>query len=126
MSDVPSTLAAVANVKTLKLTTTGRKSGQPRTAEIWFVVDGDHLFVQAGKAAQKGWLVNVKSNPQVALDIAGTKLRGRATLIKDSAEREHVFALIRQKYWRARVSSWIGSAIGAGIPVRIDGVASDS
>ena len=126
MSDVPSTLAAVANVKTLKLTTTGRKSGQPRTAEIWFVVDGDHLFVQAGKAAQKGWLVNVKSNPQVVLDIAGTKLRGRATLIKDSAEREHVFALIRQKYWRARVSSWIGSAIGAGTPVRIDGVASDS
>ncbi|HUI25678.1 MAG TPA: nitroreductase family deazaflavin-dependent oxidoreductase [Candidatus Kryptonia bacterium] len=116
------TLAGVADAKTLKLTTTGRKSGQPRTAEIWFVVEADHLFIQAGKAARKGWLVNIKSNPQVALDIAGTRLRGRATVITDSAQREHVLDLIRQKYWRARISSWIGSAIGAGIPVRIDDV----
>jgi len=123
MSD---TLASIADVKTLKLTTTGRKSGQPRTAEIWFVVEGDHLFVQAGKAAQKGWLVNVKHAPQVQLDIAGTKLHGRATVIQDAAEREHVLALIRQKYWRARVSSWIGSAIGAGTPVRIDTLGGDS
>jgi len=120
MSDMPSTLAAVADAKTLKLTTTGRKSGQPRTAEIWFVTEGDHLFVQAGKAAQKGWLVNVKSNPQVGVDINGIKLRGRASVVTDPGEREHVLSLVRQKYWRARLSSWIGSAIGAGTPVRID------
>ena len=121
MSD---TLAAVADFKTLKMTTVGRKSAQPRTAEIWFVVEGDHLFVQAGKAAQKGWLVNIKANPQVSLDINGTKLRGRATVIQEPSERAHVLELVRQKYWRARLSSWIGSAIGAGTPVRID-VSSD-
>ena len=120
------TLGSLAQVKTLKLTTTGRKSGQPRTAEIWFVVEGDHLFVQAGKAAQKGWLVNIKSNPQVALDINGTKLRGRATVITDPPQRDHVLDLVREKYWRARLSGWIGSAIGAGTPVRIDIVTGDA
>ncbi|MBI1818334.1 MAG: nitroreductase family deazaflavin-dependent oxidoreductase [Deltaproteobacteria bacterium] len=122
MADLSTTLAAVANAKTLKLTTTGRKSGQQRVAEIWFVVEGDHLLVQAGKNARKGWLVNVKHHPEVALDIAGTKLRGRAIVITDPAAAQRVIDLMRQKYWRAWLASWVGSQIGAGVPVRVEGI----
>ncbi len=115
------TLAAIAKKRTLELTTIGRKTGKRRTAEIWFVVEGDHLFVQAGEKARKGWLVNLRSDPEVDLDIAGTKLHGRATIIADAAEAKRVLALFRQKYWLARVAGWVGAGIGAGVPVRIDG-----
>lgn len=115
------TLAALAEARALKITTIGRKTGKRRTAEIWFVVEGDHLFVQAGEKAHKGWLANIRSNPEVDLEIAGTKLHGRATVISDAVEGQRVLALFRQKYWLARVASWVGAGIGAGVPVRIEG-----
>lgn len=35
----------IANEKFCHLTTTGRVTGQPRTIEIWFVVDGQPLWL---------------------------------------------------------------------------------
>ena len=115
------TLSALAEARTLKMTTIGRKTGKRRTSEIWFVVEGNHLFVQAGKKARKGWLANIRSNPEVDLDIDGTELHGRASVISDPAEGQRVLALFRQKYWLARVASWVGAGIGGGVPVRIEG-----
>lgn len=113
------TLAPLAGDYSLKLTTVGKKTGQSRTADIWFVVEGDHLFVQAGKKARTGWLVNVKSRPDVDLAIRGTRFRGIAQVIEDKTEGQRILALFRQKYWRAWLGSFIGSSIGAGVPVRI-------
>jgi deazaflavin-dependent oxidoreductase (nitroreductase family) len=113
------TLAGLAGEYSLKLTTVGRKSGQPRTADIWFVVEGDHLFVQAGKKARTGWLVNIKHRPDVELEIRGTKFHGRAAVVAGPSDRQRILALFRQKYWRAWLGSFIGSSIGAGVPVRI-------
>jgi deazaflavin-dependent oxidoreductase (nitroreductase family) len=120
MTDPHPVLASVAGERTLKITTIGRKSGQPRTATIWFVVEGDHLFVQAGENARKGWLANVRSNPEVDLDIGGTKLNGRAGVVTDDQEAERILGLVRRKYWLARIAGWFGSGIGSGVPIRIE------
>lgn len=119
MSEVQAKLATVAKERTVKFTTTGRKSGQPRTATIWFVVEDDHVFVQAGERARQGWLANVRDNPAVKLEFAATTLHGKAAVIADAEERQRVLELIRQKYWLARAAGWVGSRIGAGTPLRI-------
>jgi deazaflavin-dependent oxidoreductase (nitroreductase family) len=120
---MPSThvdLTALAKERTLEITTVGRKSGKRRTVEVWFVAENDHVFVQAGVKGRKGWLANVRSDPEVGLDIAGTKLHGHATIVNDEAERKRIIEMFRHKYWLAWAASWVGSGIGAGIPVRIN------
>jgi deazaflavin-dependent oxidoreductase (nitroreductase family) len=58
----------------LKLTTTGRKSGLPRTVELLYMRDGPRYVVtasNAGKARNPGWYFNVQSTPQVTLHVHG-------------------------------------------------------
>ena len=112
-------LRAISAHKTLKLTTVGRKSGQMRTAEVWFVIEDGALLVQAGPQGQKGWYANVRANPRVSLQVGASALTGLAEAITTPADEERVAALFRRKYWLARVARWFGSALGRGRPVRI-------
>src|SRR5262249_38881415 len=51
----------------LKLTTTGRKTGQARTVELMYLRDGTRYVVAASNAGRQrnpGWYFNVQSTPQ--------------------------------------------------------------
>jgi F420H(2)-dependent quinone reductase len=54
------------------LTTTGRKSGKPRTAPLVFLRDGDRIVVVAshgGMPKHPQWYLNLTANPDVTLQI---------------------------------------------------------
>jgi deazaflavin-dependent oxidoreductase (nitroreductase family) len=54
------------------LTTTGRKTGQPRVSPLYFLRDGDRVIVAAsrgGSAKNPMWYVNLKANPKVSVQI---------------------------------------------------------
>jgi deazaflavin-dependent oxidoreductase (nitroreductase family) len=56
----------------LYLTTTGRKSGEPRSIEIWFVErDGCH-YVVSERREQSQWVKNIQHNPAVTFSV-GTR-----------------------------------------------------
>jgi F420H(2)-dependent quinone reductase len=68
----------------LKLTTTGRKSGKPRTVDLLYIRDGAAYALTAsngGRPRHPGWLFNVRSNPQVTIDVHGTRLRAVAEVV---------------------------------------------
>ena len=51
------------------LTTTGRKTGQPRVSPLYFLRDGDRVIVAASKGgAEKNpmWYLNLKADPKVS------------------------------------------------------------
>ena len=54
------------------LTTTGRKTGQPRTVPLCYLQDGDRIVLvasQGGLPANPQWYFNVKANPEVQIEI---------------------------------------------------------
>jgi deazaflavin-dependent oxidoreductase (nitroreductase family) len=60
----------------LKLTTTGRKSGKARTVELIYIRDGSAYVLTAsngGRPGLPGWFFNVRSNPQVSIEVHGTR-----------------------------------------------------
>lgn len=113
-------LRAVADQSTVELTTVGRRSGQPRTVTIWFVVDASRLYVQAGSGGSADWYRNLAANPALSLRIGSLALRGRARPIDDAGETARVHALFEQKYLRARVFGWFGGQTGHGKVVVIE------
>ena len=113
-------LQAVANQWSVKLTTSGRSSGQPRTVTIWFVHDGGRIYLQAGKEGRTDWYRNLRKHPEVTLDFGTLAVRGRASAVDDAKEVDRVHGLFRTKYLTARVSGWLGGGFGNGKAVRVD------
>jgi deazaflavin-dependent oxidoreductase (nitroreductase family) len=75
----------------VKLTTTGRKSGQPRTVRLLYIRDGSAYVLTAsngGKPRHPGWFFNLRSNPQVILDIRGTRVPAVAEVAGPEKRRE--------------------------------------
>ncbi len=80
----------------LLLTTTGRKSGQPRTHALAYFRDSDRLLVIAsngGQPQQPGWYLNLLANPQVAVETQGSK-RTMLAHTADAAARSRLWPQI--------------------------------
>jgi deazaflavin-dependent oxidoreductase (nitroreductase family) len=68
------------------LTTTGRRSGEPRITPLNFSLDGDRLIVIAssgGSARHPGWYHNLVANPDVTIEHAGETYRARASTVAE-------------------------------------------
>ncbi len=85
----------------IELTTTGRKSGQPRTVMLTTPhVDGDAMALVASKGGDDhhpAWFLNLRDNPSVSVK---TKDGARAMTarIADSEERAELWPKITDKY----------------------------
>ena len=91
------------------LTTTGRKTGQPRVSPLYFLHDGDRVIVAASKAgAEKDpmWYLNLKANPKVSVQIKKEILDLTARDATDE-ERANYLAAIGQDVLRlTRIAGW--------------------
>ncbi len=64
------------------LTTTGAKSGQPRTLPLVYGTDGDRLLIFASKAGaptHPDWYHNLVAHPEVTLEVGSETFKARAS-----------------------------------------------
>ena len=94
---------ALAQDRVIDITTTGRRSGEPRRIEIWFHnVDG-RLFI-SGLPGKRSWYANLVANPAFIFHLkesAQADLPARATPILDEAARRAVLTKITANVGRA-------------------------
>ncbi|MFZ1161316.1 nitroreductase family deazaflavin-dependent oxidoreductase [Mycobacterium sp.] len=77
------------------LTTTGRKSGEPRTTPTLYLRDGERVILPAsfgGRAQNPTWYLNLKTNPLVNVQIRDERLQMSA---RDATDSE------RAQYWQS-------------------------
>jgi len=91
-------LRRLAGKHTLVLTHYGRKSGKPYEVKIWFVVDGDRVFIGTANVRHQ-WVRNVQNNPRIKLSVGGEKFEAEARFLVDPAERNRALAAMGRKYW---------------------------
>ena len=90
MTPTPTDRERLARTRTVDLTTIGRRSGRPRTVEIWwFHVDG--RFIITGTPGRRDWLANVRANPSVKISAGDGVFHGTATEIDDADFKRRVF-----------------------------------
>lgn len=80
----------------LLLTTTGAKSGQPRTAPMMYIPDGDHLLViasNAGAARHPDWYHNLVTHPEVTVEVKAETYEATAS-IAEGEERQRLWAKV--------------------------------
>jgi len=84
----------------LLLTTTGRKSGQSRTAPVAYLDDGERQVVigsNAGHSKTPAWSLNLKANPEAEVEIGRKRLPVRARLA-EGEERADFWRRINERY----------------------------
>ena len=91
-------LRRVAEKHTTRLTHYGRKTGKSHQVTIWFVLDGDKLYIGTANVNRQ-WVRNVQKTPKIKLSIGGEMFGGNARFLTDRAEHERAMAAIRRKYW---------------------------
>ncbi len=91
-------LRRVAGKQTTRLTHYGRKTGKPHEVTIWFVLDGEKLYIGTANVNRQ-WVRNVQKTPKVTLSIDNEKFEGTARFLTDRNEHEPAMAAIRRKYW---------------------------
>jgi deazaflavin-dependent oxidoreductase (nitroreductase family) len=93
MSD--ETAAALAQDRIIDITTTGRKTGEPRRIEIWFHRLDGRCFITGTPGRPRDWYANLVANPGFTFHLkesATADLPATARPITDPAEREQVLA----------------------------------
>ncbi len=75
----------------LLLTTTGRKSGQPRTAPVIYLPEDDRLIVigsNAGNLRAPAWALNLEANPDAEVEVGRDRRPVRARVASGDERAE--------------------------------------
>ena len=91
-------LDRLATKMTIDLTTYGRRSGEPRTIEIWWFRVDDR-FVITGTPGPRDWLANVRNDPRVVIHADGLDIEASASLVEDQEFRRHVFSQANTRWY---------------------------
>ena len=105
-------LDSLQHEQVLYLTTVGRKSGLPRTVEIWFVVYQHRVYLLAEHGLKAQWVRNIQANPIVSIRLTQHRFRARGRVLhaaRDHQEWQAITSLSRKKY------GW-----GNGLPVAFE------
>jgi deazaflavin-dependent oxidoreductase (nitroreductase family) len=79
------------------LTTTGRRSGQPRTNGVSYMPLGDHFIVFSGWGVRSDWYRNVLANPEVTAKVGNRTLRATAVPVADPERRRELMRQMRAR-----------------------------
>lgn len=80
----------LAQVRTIDLTTYGRRTGLPRRVEIWWF-HVEERFIVTGTPGRRDWLANVRSDPRVTVGVLGLDIEAAAVEVTDPHFRRRVF-----------------------------------
>ena len=90
----------VGRAPVLLLTSIGRRSGQPRTAPVVYLADGERLVVissNGGNHNAPGWSYNLKANPDAEVEI-GSERRLMRARVADGEERAALWRRMNEQY----------------------------
>jgi deazaflavin-dependent oxidoreductase (nitroreductase family) len=96
------TITELVGLPIIQLTTTGAKSGRPRTMPLVSLVDGERIALigsNFGRKPNPGWYYNLKANPACSVHFRG-KIGQYVARQAESEERE--------RYWAMAVSYYCG------------------
>jgi len=117
MSDTRDRNAVVRSLlteRTVDIVTTGRRSGEPRTTEIWTTVQAGRVLIcgtpNAGRAevarTPRDWLANLKAHPAFTLRLKTSvmaDLAATAEPVTDPEDRRRILSEPSTQYYREAV-----------------------
>ncbi len=94
----------------INITVTGRKSGRRISRPVWFVLEGDNLYLLPVEGSDTQWYRNVLKNPSMRIDARGADGEFQAVPIidakQDAKQVPSVVEKFRAKYGASDVKKY--------------------
>src|SRR5437667_10544197 len=96
---------ALQGTNEIEITVTGRTSGRSLSYPVWFVLEGDKLYLLPVKGSDTDWYKNLLKTPTIRLAARGKTFTTSARLLTDEAQVGEVVKKFRDKYSAVTVNS---------------------
>jgi len=96
----------LARYRQIKLSVIGRKSGQTISVPVWFVLEGDTLYLLPVRGSDTQWYKNVLKNPSIRIDARGAEAAFRAIPITEATAVKSVIEKFRENYGAGDVKKY--------------------
>jgi len=88
----------LARYRQIKISVIGRKSGRTISIPVWFVQEGEKLYLLPVQGSDAQWYKNVLKNPSIRIDARGVEAQFRATPFTEAKAVKSVVEKFREKY----------------------------
>jgi deazaflavin-dependent oxidoreductase (nitroreductase family) len=88
----------LARYRQIRISVIGRKSGRTISIPVWFVLEGEKLYLLPVQGSETQWSKNVLQNPTIRIDARGAEAEFRAKPITKSDSVKSVIEKFREKY----------------------------
>ena len=88
----------LSRYREINISVTGRKSGRLISIPVWFVLEGDKLYLLPVLGSDTQWYKNVLKNPSIRIDARGTEAEFNAVSITNATQVASVVGKFRDKY----------------------------
>ena len=96
----------LARASEITIRVTGRKSGRTISLPIWFVAEGDQVYLLPVKGSDTQWYKNALKSPAIRIGAGGAEGEFNAVPITDAAELTAVIEKFREKYGAGDVKKY--------------------
>ena len=90
----------------IKISVIGRKSGLTLSIPVWFVLDGENLYLLPVQGSETQWYKNVLKNPSIGIEARGVGAEFRATRGTEAKGVKSVVEKFREKYGATDVKKY--------------------
>jgi hypothetical protein len=96
----------LSRFREIKITVTGRTSGRKISNPVWFVLEGDKLYLLPVQGSDTQWYKNVLADPKIAIDARDAEAEFHGLPITDAKQVKQVVDKFREKYGAADVKKY--------------------
>jgi hypothetical protein len=90
----------------ITLSVKGRKSSRDIPRPVWFVHEGDTLYLLPVQGSDTNWYKNLLVDPTLKISVNGLETSTRGKLITDSNRVEDVVRKFRSKYGEGQLKKY--------------------
>ena len=107
--------AALSRGGVIDITTTGRRSGEPRRIEIVFHrIDGRIWISGIPSPNRRDWIANLEADPRLVVHLKGpavvADLPATARIVSDPAERRSILERVAQAWRRTDLDAMVATS----------------
>ena len=96
----------LARNEEIELTVIGRKTGRKSSRPVWFVVEGDRLYLLPVTGSDSEWFKNVLKNPRITISVRGQEGEFTAEAVRDPQIVASVVDKFKKKYGASDVKKY--------------------
>jgi deazaflavin-dependent oxidoreductase (nitroreductase family) len=90
----------------INISVTGRKSGRTISIPVWFVLDGEKLYLLPVLGSDTQWYKNVLKKPSIRIDAGGAEAEVKVVPLTDAKQVSSVAGKFRDKYGASDVKKY--------------------